>query len=71
MLFCGKCRRGVKSDVYYEMGRGSYAVMIFLLVLLVTAFLAFLPCVLKECKDVKHRCPKCLKLLGTKEFLCG
>lgn len=61
----------VETDVLFEMGRCSYIMMFILIVGLVTAVLAFLPCVLDACKDAKHRCSKCTKLLGTKQFICG
>ncbi|CAK89487.1 unnamed protein product (macronuclear) [Paramecium tetraurelia] len=70
-LLCSKCNVPVDSDISYEMGKGSYVVIIILLALIITSFLAFLPCLLNNCKDVQHRCSKCTKLLGTKQFLFG
>ncbi|CAD8066592.1 unnamed protein product [Paramecium primaurelia] len=70
-LLCSKCNIPVDSDISYELGKGSYVVIIILLALIITSFFAFLPCLLNNCKDVQHRCSKCTKLLGTKQFLFG
>ncbi|CAD8100938.1 unnamed protein product [Paramecium primaurelia] len=70
-LLCTKCNQVVETDVLFEMGRCSYILMFILIVGIVTAVLAFLPCVLDGCKDAKHRCSKCTKLIGTKQFMCG
>ncbi|CAK63873.1 unnamed protein product (macronuclear) [Paramecium tetraurelia] len=70
-LFCTKCNQVVESDVQYEMGRCSYIVVIVLIAGIITAILAFLPCLLDNCKDAQHRCSKCTKLIGTKQFMCG
>ena len=56
----------IETDVFFEMGRYSYLVMFILIAGIITAVIAFLPCVLDGCKDAIHRCPKCLKLIGTK-----
>ncbi|CAD8096210.1 unnamed protein product [Paramecium sonneborni] len=70
-LFCQKCNIPVVSDIFYEMGKGSYVIIFILLALIITAFFTFIPCMLNRCKDAQHRCPKCTKLLGTKQFLYG
>ncbi|CAD8181081.1 unnamed protein product [Paramecium pentaurelia] len=70
-LFCSKCNTPVDSDISYEMGKGSYVIIFILLALIITCFFAFIPCLLNNCKDVQHRCSKCTKLLGTKQFLFG
>ncbi|CAD8096061.1 unnamed protein product [Paramecium sonneborni] len=70
-LFCSKCNIAVDSDIAYEMGKGSYVAIVILLALIITSFFAFIPCLLNNCKDVQHRCSKCTKLLGTKQFLFG
>ncbi|CAD8122520.1 unnamed protein product [Paramecium sonneborni] len=70
-LLCTKCNQVVESDVQYQMGRCSYIVMIILIIGIITALFAFLPCLLDNCKDAIHRCSKCTKLIGTKQFMCG
>ncbi|CAD8111780.1 unnamed protein product [Paramecium sonneborni] len=70
-LLCTKCNQVIETDVFFEMGKCSYLVMFILIAGIITAVFAFLPCVLDGCKDAIHRCPKCLKLIGTKQFMCG
>ncbi|CAD8185522.1 unnamed protein product [Paramecium octaurelia] len=70
-LLCTKCNEVVETYIQFEMGRCSYLMMFILIVGIITAVLAFLPCVLDGCKDAKHRCSKCTKLIGTKQFMCG
>ncbi|CAK61730.1 unnamed protein product (macronuclear) [Paramecium tetraurelia] len=70
-LLCTSCNQVVESNVQYEMGRCSYIVMIILIAGIITAILAFLPCLLDNCKDAKHKCSKCAQLIGTKKFICG
>ncbi|CAD8209269.1 unnamed protein product [Paramecium pentaurelia] len=70
-LLCTKCNQVVETDILFEMGRCSYIIMIILIAFIITAALAILPCVLDGCKDAQHRCSKCTKLIGTKQFLCG
>ncbi|CAK62764.1 unnamed protein product (macronuclear) [Paramecium tetraurelia] len=70
-LLCTKCNQLVETDVLFEMGKCSYIVMFILLAFIITAVFAILPCVWDRCKDAQHRCSKCTKLIGTKQFLCG
>ncbi|CAD8212637.1 unnamed protein product [Paramecium octaurelia] len=70
-LLCTKCNQLVETDVLFEMGKCSYIIMLILLAFIITAVFAILPCVWDRCKDAQHRCSKCTKLIGTKQFLCG
>ena len=38
------------------------------LVLIVCWPLFWLPCVMQDCKDIVHHCPRCGKRLGVREY---
>ncbi|CAD8063945.1 unnamed protein product [Paramecium primaurelia] len=61
-VFCNNCQRINMTRLETEYGLGAIQVTCLLIVLFWP--LCWLPCILKQCKDIIHYCPFCNQIVG-------
>ncbi len=66
-MICPCCNKQIQTRINQTVGLGTYCASAAMCVICCPLF--WIPCVIKECKDVVHYCPNCGTMIGTKELI--
>ncbi|CAD8121127.1 unnamed protein product [Paramecium sonneborni] len=69
LIICSGCQNKVQTVLTHHSGKSTIFVGFLLFICSFGFFcVSCIPCCLDDCKDIRHNCPKCQKILGKTSF---